>query len=481
MITSAPTPADAGPAAADAGAHPLVAWYAEGFSDVLGDRLRLFDNATSPLELLRFSPEALGAAGFEPTLRRRVDALASFRHPAFALARSLTVLDDPHPRPALISELAPGERLSAVLDAAHAARVRLDATSAIWLLRHLLPALAALHDATGGLQHGWLDPDRVIVTPSGDIAITEYLFGGLLGELTGMPARTDLCQAALLSAAVVLGRRLRHDERRADPAAVIEQACQGAPSGDVLRPWLLKAVARPPAGFASAREAYHALEELLPGVWGAWPAPGGHLAAERALPAPAGQRSVLPVPRQRVEPLPARPAPTVLRALLLPGTAEPTTRRLAHVSRTLAGVALLEAACIGFLVTQIAMSDPAPAIAPAAPAPTASRLPPSPALSTTDPAYALAASAGVPNPAEARPPGAGEDSVRGWLDMHAPVEMRVYVNGRSLGYATRRRFALPAGEHTITLVNDDLDYRSSQTVRIAAGRSVRLAPAPDSR
>ncbi len=473
MITSAPTPADAGPAAADAGSHAIVAWYAEGFSDVLGDRLRLFDNATSPLELLRFSPEALDAAGFEATLRRRVDALASFRQPAFALARSLTVLDDPRPRLALVSELAPGERLSAVLDAARAARVRLDATSAIWLLRHLLPALAALHDATGGLQHGWLDPDRVIVTPSGDIAVTEYLFGGLLGELTGMPARTDVCQAAMLSAAVLLGRRLRPDERRADPASVIEQACQGAPSGDVLRPWLLRAVARPPAGFASAREAYHALEELLPGVWGAWPA--------RALPAGAAEPlPALPVRRKRVEPPAARPAPTVLRALLLPGTAEPTTRRLAHVSRSLAGVALLEAACIVFLVTQIALSDPPPAIAPAAPAPTASRLPPSPSLSTSDPAYALAASSGVPNPAEAPPPGAGQDPVRGWLDMQAPVEMRVYVNGRPLGYATRRRFALPAGEHTITLVNDDLDYRSSQTVRIAAGRSVRLAPAPDS-
>lgn len=47
-----------------------------------------------------------------------------------------------------------------------------------------------------------------------------------------------------------------------------------------------------------------------------------------------------------------------------------------------------------------------------------------------------------------------------------------------MGYATKRRFGLPAGEHTITFVNDDYDYESSQTVRIVPGRSVLLAPRP---
>ena len=166
MITSATSPADSGAssAAASAAEGPaLVAWYAEGFSDRLGDRLRLFDNATTPLELLRFSAAVTGTPGFESSLRIRLTALASFRHPAFALIRSLTVLDDPKPQLALVSELATGERLSAVLQAAQSSGVRLDATSAIWLLRHLLPALAAFHDATGGIQHGWLDPDRVVV------------------------------------------------------------------------------------------------------------------------------------------------------------------------------------------------------------------------------------------------------------------------------------------------------------------------------
>ncbi len=472
MITSATSPADSGvPSAASSAEGPaLVAWYAEGFSDRLGDRLRLFDNATTPLELLRFSAAVTDTPGFESSLRIRLSALGSFRHPAFALVRSLTVLDDPKPQLALVSELATGERLSAVLQAAQGSGVRLDATSAIWLLRHLLPALAAFHDATGGVQHGWLDPDRVVVTAGGDVSITEYLFGGLLDGLAVGPPRNDVCQAALLAASVLLGRPLRLDERRGDPRLVVEQARQGTPSGDVLRPWLLRAVAGPPAGFRSAQEAYHALEELLPGVWGAWPARG----------LPAG-RSRAPRGLITGEVAPERPStPTVLRALLLPGTAEPTTRKLAHVSRTLFAVVVLEAVCIGFLIVQIATTDPTPAIAPPAPVQIAGFLPPGAA----DPAYAMGADAAAADrvaPTAQASPAAGPppaDSVTGWLVMDSAVEMKVYVNGRLMGYATKRRFGLPAGEHTITFVNDDFDYESSHTVRIVPGRSVLLAPRP---
>ena len=141
MITTAPTPADAGSPADSplAGAPGLVAWYAEGFTDVLGDRLRLFDNAGPALELLRFSAAVATVPDFEAAVRARVDALATFNHPVFAKVRALRVLDDPHPQLALVSELVPGERLSTVLRAAEAQGSRLDPTSAIWLLRQVLP------------------------------------------------------------------------------------------------------------------------------------------------------------------------------------------------------------------------------------------------------------------------------------------------------------------------------------------------------
>jgi len=67
MITTAPTPADAGSPdiPPHAGASGLVAWYAEGFADLLGDRLCLFDNAGPALELLRFKPHVSTLPGFE--------------------------------------------------------------------------------------------------------------------------------------------------------------------------------------------------------------------------------------------------------------------------------------------------------------------------------------------------------------------------------------------------------------------------------
>ena len=196
MITIAPTPADAGTPADSplAGAPGLVAWYAEGFSDILGDRLHLFDNAGPALELLRFSPRVATMPGFESAVRARINALATFSHPAFAKVRALRLLDDPQPQLALVSELAAGERLSTVLRAASARGARLDPTCAIWLLRQLLPALAAFHEATGGAQHRLLDADRVVLTPAGGLAITEYVFGGLAEDLLPAPRTTDVGQ-----------------------------------------------------------------------------------------------------------------------------------------------------------------------------------------------------------------------------------------------------------------------------------------------
>lgn len=67
------------------------------------------------------------------------------------------------------------------------------------------------------------------------------------------------------------------------------------------------------------------------------------------------------------------------------------------------------------------------------------------------------------------------NSVIGWLVVDSGVEVKVYVNGRLLGVATRKRFGVPAGDHTITLVNNALNFRSSQPVHIVAGRSVLVA------
>ena len=467
MITTAPAPADAGsPADAPvAGAPGLVAWYAEGFSDVLGDRLRLFDNAGPALELLRFSASVATVPGFEAAVRARIEALATFSHPAFAKVRALTLLDDPHPQLALVSELVLGERLSTVLRAAQARDARLDPTCAIWLLRHVLPALAAFHDATGGAPHRLLDADRIVVTPTGEIAITEYVFGGLAEDLLPAPRTSDVGQAALLAVAILLGRPLRPDERDADFERLAQQACTVSPSADVLRPWLTRALSAGTDRFMSVREAYHALDELLPGVWGNWP-------SSRQLPDGSAARPGAPVQPGNLRltrSLPALPAgPSVV------DNAE--TRRLWRVNRTLVAVATIEAVCIAVLIARGAMWG--------APAPRASTPPPIhtagvPALAMVQVPPVLAAATPLAT-AQTAPPAqiTAPSSVIGWLVIESAVEVKVYVNGRLLGVATRRRFGVPAGEHTITLVNDGLSFRSSQSIRIAPGRSVLIAPDP---
>jgi hypothetical protein len=452
MIRTASTTSRATPlvAAPSAGASGLVAWYAEGFSDALGDRLRLFDNRGPALELLRFSDAVLAIPGFEAALRTRVELLGAFKHPSFARVRALRVLDDPPaPRLALVSELVAGERVSSMLRTAQAKGVRLDTTSAVWLLRQLLPSLAALHDTGDGVVHGLLDPDRVVVTAGGEVVITEHVFGGV-ADLMDLAGRTsDIGQAALIAVALLLGRPLRRDEYAANGVTSLDLAC-ATPAADVLRPWLTRALglgAAPP--FASAREAYHALEDLLPGVWGAWPS--------RLMPAlPAGER-----PRDAAPEIAVAAPPRTWRNWRLPTLEE--LRRPWPANRMLAAVAVVEAVLIAALLAR--GSTPAPAPAPVSPAVQAAGLVPAGA--------AGGSLAGAP--AKKAAASAASTAARGWLQIESGVEVRVYANGRLLGPATRRRFILPPGEHSITLVNDRLAYRSTQPVRISAGRTSLVA------
>ena len=479
MITIAPAPADAGTPATSppAGAPGLVAWYAEGFSDVLGDRLHLFDNAGPALELLRFSPLVATRPGFESAVRARINALAALNHPAFAKIRALRLLDDPQPQLALVSELVAGERLSTVLRAANARGARLDPTCAIWLLRQLLPALAAFHDATGGAQHRLLDADRVVLTPTGALAITEYVFGGLAEDLLPAPRTSDVGQSALLAIAMLRGYVLRPEEREGDFERLVDPACATSPAADVLRPWLTRALSLGSDRFRSAREAYHALDELLPGVWGNRPSSRDRQEDRAALSTPL-PGPVEPAPRRRLWQLALPPAPA---------PANTVARRLWRANRTLALVATVEAVCIVALIARVALSGAPFTERSGAPTPSQAAL----GLSIPE-ALPLGPPVAVTLPPEAAallissdpPPVDGAlavNSVTGWLVIESEAEVKVYVNGRLLGRATRRRFGVPAGEHLVTLASDTSGFRSTQTIRIAAGRSVLVAAKPSRR
>jgi hypothetical protein len=491
----------------------LVAWYAEGFADPFGDRLLLFDNAGPALELLRFRGELASRPGFEMAVRRRVDQLADFKHPGFARVRSLTMLDEPQPQLALVSELVRGERLSTLLRAADRAGLRPDPGSAVWLIRQLLPAVGALHDAGAGLPHGTLGPDRIVVTPDGELSITEYPLGGAIERL-GMPAAnlwrqfgvagrergrrtvldpgTDVAQIALVAVAVLLGRPLRADEVPIR-LSTVDEAVSAWRSSIALRGWLARALA-PDAGFASAWEALAALDQFVPGVNGAW--------SSRLIPdaATAGSSESTGLARMSTGPSAmtlghgrqtmARDAESNLpggRLALPPGDAA-VTRRLWRINGVLTTVALVEAVCLAVLITRYGTTPvqlPAPAPAPSAGV-QAAAVPPVPVVSQLAGDVPTAASKrdNVRDSSRRTVHAAPTDSrastdVVGWILVDSAVDVRVYANGRLLGSAATARYRLPAGWHTITLLNEQQGIRSVQPVRIAAGATVRVtASAP---
>lgn len=464
--------AAAAPAADSSG---VVAWYAESFSDVLGDRLGLFDSSGPSLQLLRFSSTAVALPDFEISLRGRLAQLFGFRHPGFAFVRGVTTLEESG-QLALVSQQPRGERLTVILRAAESRGARLDVDAAIWLLRHVVSALADFHEATGGLAHGWLDTDRVIVAATGEVTITEYVFGGVSAAHADATPVDDVRDAAWVALAVLAGRPVS-PVNRSDAWAgtrAVDAVCGGISPGSVLAPWLKRAFA---GEFQTARGAQIALEDLLAGVPGRWRT---KLFAETPDTSPAE----VPCAPRVVEREPAIvdtvPAPAERAPLPELGAGvDADLARLAHRNRLLIAVSVLQAIVIVALLLR-----GAPAVAPSRPtaaaevvaagtlaAGTAAQPAPSPASLVADAVAAVAA-----RPARA---GAAPASVIGWLVVDASAEVRVYANGRLLGTTTRGRFGLPAGQHTITVVSDVHGYRSSQPVRIVSGRSAMIAPRPN--
>ena len=66
--------------------------------------------------------------------------------------------------------------------------------------------------------------------------------------------------------------------------------------------------------------------------------------------------------------------------------------------------------------------------------------------------------------------------------MKVPIELRLVEDGREIGTTRSDRILLPAGRHTLELVNDDLGFRTKRTVDIPAGRATSIdIPVPEGR
>jgi hypothetical protein len=258
-----------------------ASWYTPGHSDGLGDRLLMFDNTTaSSLELLRFKREFSDSAAFEAALRRRIDELDGFSHPAVAKVRAVDRLG-PGEGLALISNYTPGRRLSEIV---HEAR---GPTFALELIRQLTPVLATLQRQGDGIAHGALTAQRIVVTPEGQLVIVEHVLGAALeslglpaerlrselgivvpprGEQVALDRRADVIQLACVALSLLLGRRLDPADYPLKSADLLAEFAltdpRGAAAAPGLRLWLEQALQLTGPAFESAQDAHDALNEL---------------------------------------------------------------------------------------------------------------------------------------------------------------------------------------------------------------------------
>src|SRR5262245_49413292 len=210
-----------------------------GFADGLGRRALAFDREEGVmLERLALRPE-LGA--FESMLRDRLDALGVLEDERIAKPRSLE--RDVDGSLVVVSEFVPGSRLADLLDTAAEMGVAPGMEAALGFLLDLLPALCGLH-AGARFAHGSISPSRTVLTPAGQIVLLDAIYGGALAHLRysrrklwtqfavatspRLPAQrlhveTDLAQAALSAAMLVLGRPLADNEYPDKLAAVVRE------------------------------------------------------------------------------------------------------------------------------------------------------------------------------------------------------------------------------------------------------------------
>jgi hypothetical protein len=63
----------------------------------------------------------------------------------------------------------------------------------------------------------------------------------------------------------------------------------------------------------------------------------------------------------------------------------------------------------------------------------------------------------------------------GWFTINTPVELDIFEKGALLGTTRSKRIMVPAGLHSLDLVNDSLGYRTTQQVKVDAGAQKTVA------
>ena len=259
------------------------------FRDGLGTR-HLRESAGGPLEVLTLHQHLTAVSTFEFLLRERVSRFAQFQQPCYAPVRDIE-REAGGSRLALVSDHAPGVRLSRMLAIAEQNLLPLDVESALCLIRKLVSAVAVLHEGAPDASHGALAPERVVIAPDARLVIVEHVLGAALEQLhyssdkyweelriplspadaePRFTRRTDVVQVGMIALALLHGRPLAVEEY---PSGVSELATGTFGLGGGFEPlpqWLKTWLSRmlwldPQHAFASAVDARHAFDAGLAG------------------------------------------------------------------------------------------------------------------------------------------------------------------------------------------------------------------------
>ena len=303
------------------------------FEDGLGRRYRpaaRLDSET-PLEILCFHHEITAVPAFEFALRERIARLSEFHHPSFARIRKIDRLNDELGTVTLIADGAEGDRLIGILTDVESTGMVLDVHSALSLVRQLIAAVAALHQAR--IAHGAIAPERLFVTPRGQLVVVEYALGAALEQLKysrerywkelrvalpmsgGLPRfdeRADLVQVGMVALSLLMARPLRDDEYPQRVENLVASACARTTGGtseplpSAVREWLRRTL------HVDARNAFRSVFEAQAAFDQVVSADAKHHADPECLktfmqryhgsPAPAPTRSL--TPPKEYEPLP---------------------------------------------------------------------------------------------------------------------------------------------------------------------------------
>jgi hypothetical protein len=258
-----------------------------GFKDGLGERVLVFDRTSGdPVEHLHVRPEL---RAFEAALTAQAEKAAALEDDRFVRVRSVN-RDPDTGHLVLATNYVAGQRLSEILEAAQEHEIVPDLDAALFVVRQLLPALSTLHE-TAGICHGALAPDRIIVTPDGQIVVAEHLFAPALERLAfthrrlwselrvGMPnlggrprfdPASDVVQIGLIGLALITGRPLGRNDYPGRLDALLREVAEigmirgGEPAAMALTSWFEHALPLPKGRlFRSADESYLTFGHLL--------------------------------------------------------------------------------------------------------------------------------------------------------------------------------------------------------------------------